>query len=130
MPDRRPLDAFWGRLERLRVEEMLALAAQPVDEAAHAGAVARARDATSDARLAAEVDQARAAIDDWVVRLFNRSTLQPGWMEANRGRPGTTADRANLASSLGEVATALLLGDRLRPEDRGELLGAWEALTD
>jgi hypothetical protein len=50
-------------------------------------------------------------------------------MEANWGRPGTVADRANLAASLGEVAIALLLGDRLTEEDRDELLGAWVDLA-
>jgi hypothetical protein len=124
-----PLDRFWERLERLRVEDMLALAAQPLDSRAHAGALDHAQAAAEDARLGDDVAEVRAAIDDWVVSLFNRSTVQPGWMEANWGRPGTVADRANLASSLGEVAMALLLGDRLRDEDRDELLGAWVDLA-
>ena len=120
-----PLDRFWQRLERLRLEDMLTLAAQPLDPKAHADAVDRARAAADDARLGTEVAEVRAAIDDWVLSLFNRSTAQPGWYEANWGRPGSVADRANLASSLGEVATALLLGDRLAEDDRDELLGAW-----
>jgi hypothetical protein len=123
------LDRFWERLERLRVEDMLALAARPLDEHAHAETLDRARAAADDARLGNNVADARAAIDEWVVALFNRSTSQPGWMEANWGRPGTVADRANLAASLGEVATALILGDRLREEDRDELLGAWVDLA-
>jgi hypothetical protein len=124
-----PLDQFWERLERLRVEDMLALAAQPLDERAHAAAVDRARAVAEGARLGGDVADAMAAIDGWVVSLFNRSTVQPGWMEANWGRPGTVADRANLASSLGEVATALILGDRITDEDRDELLGAWVDLA-
>jgi hypothetical protein len=125
-----PLDRFLARLERLRVEDMLALAARPLDERAHAETLDRARAAAEDARLGDEVGDARAAIDGWVVSLFNRSTEQPGWMEANWGRPGTIADRANLAASLGEVATALILGDRLTEEDRDELLAAWVDLAD
>ena len=124
-----PLDRFWQRLERLRLEDMLTLAAQPLDPKAHADAVDRARAAADDARLGTEVAEVRAAIDDWVLSLFNRSTAQPGWYEANWGRPGSVADRANLASSLGEVATALLLGDRLAEDDRDELLGAWVDLA-
>ena len=124
-----PLDRFWERLERLRVEDMLALAAQPLDPQAHADAVDRARKATEAAALGDDVAEVRAAIDEWVVSLFNRSTVHPGWMEANWGRPGTVEDRANLAASLGEVATALLLGDRLAEEDRDELLGAWVDLA-
>jgi hypothetical protein len=125
-----PLDRFMARLERLRVEDMLALAARPLDERAHAETLDRARAAAEDARLGDDVGDAGAAIDGWVVALFNRSTEQPGWLEANWGRPGTVADRANLAASLGEVATALILGDRLTEEDRDELLGAWVDLAD
>jgi hypothetical protein len=124
-----PLDRFWDRLERLRLEDMLALAARPLEERAHADAVDRARAAAEDARLGDEVTDATRAIDQWVVSLFNRSTSQPGWFEANWGRPGSAADRANLAASLGEVATVLLLGDRLTEEDRDELLGGWVDLA-
>jgi hypothetical protein len=106
------------------------LAARPLDERAHAETLNRARAAAEDARLGDDVGEARAAIDGWVLSLFNRSTEQPGWLEANWGRPGTVADRANLAASLGEVATALILGDRLTEEDRDELLGAWVDLAD
>lgn len=124
-----PLDRFWERLERLRVEDMLALAARPLDERTHAAAVDRARAAAEDARLGDDLAEVGAAIDGWVIALFNRSTAQPGWFEANWGRPGSVADRANLAASLREVGTALLLGDRLREEDRDELLGAWVDLA-
>ncbi len=120
-----PLDRFWERLERLRVEDMLALAARPLDEQAHAEALGRAQSAAEDAGLRGDVAGLRVGIDEWVLSLFNRSTAQPGWMEANWGRPGTVADRANLAASLGEVGLALLLGGRLAEEDRDELLGAW-----
>lgn len=124
-----PLDRFWQRLERLRVEDMLALAARPLDERAHAEVLDRARAVAEDAGLGDDLADAMTAIDDWVLSLFNRSTAQPGWYEANWGRPGTVADRANLASSLGEAATALILGDRLTEEDRDELLGAWDSLV-
>ncbi len=124
-----PLDRFWQKLERLRVEDMLGLAARPLDERAHAAALDRARAAADEARLADDVADARATVDGWVMSLFNRSTAQPGWYEANWGRPGSVADRANLASSLGEVATALILGNRLTEEDRDELLGAWVDLA-
>ena len=107
------------------------MAARPLDERAHAdapgpGAGRRGR------RLGSETTVADAGIrvDDWVLALFNRSTAQPGWYELNWGRPGSVADRANLASSLGEVATALILGNRLTEEDRDELLGAWVDLAD
>jgi hypothetical protein len=125
----RALDAFWGKLERLPVESMLALAAQPTDPDAHSETVARAATAADDAGLTATIAAAKTDIDEWVIRLYNSSTAQPGWYEANWGRPGTTEDRANLAASLGEVVTAILLGDRIDDEDRDELLGAWAELA-
>ena len=128
--DTRALDAFWRRLERLRVEDMLALAAQPFDRASHAAAVERAADEAQRAGLAKTIGAATADVDAWALELFNRSTVQPGWMEANWGRPGTTEDRANLAASLGEVVTALLLGQRITESDRDELLGPWASLVE
>ncbi|MEX2011107.1 MAG: hypothetical protein WEF51_02595, partial [Chloroflexota bacterium] len=74
-----PLDRFWERLERLRVEDMLALAARPLDEQTHADALDRARAVAQSARLRDDLADARAAIDGWVLSLFNRSTAQPGW---------------------------------------------------
>jgi hypothetical protein len=126
----RALEAFWQRLARLRVEDMLALAAQPLDRASHAAAVERAADEAQRSGLAKGIAAATADVDAWVVELFNSSTVQPGWLEANWGRPGTTEDRANLAASLGEVVTALLLGDRITESDRDELLGPWASLVE
>ena len=123
------LQAFLERVERLRVEELLVRAARPIDEAAHATAREAAADAARFAGLDNAVRDARRTIDEWVIGLFNRSTAQPGWFEANWGRPGTTEDRANLAHSLGEAVTAILLADRLDPADRDELLGAWADLV-
>jgi hypothetical protein len=126
----RAVEAFWRRLERLRVEDMLTLAAQPLDTASHAAAVERATEEAQRAGLAKGIASATADVDAWVLELFNRSTVQPGWFEANWGRPGTIEDRANLAASLGEVVTALLLGDRIAESDRDELLGPWASLLE
>jgi hypothetical protein len=108
---------------------MLALAARPLDEATHREAVGRATDEARRAGLGTSIAAATHDVDDYVVGLYNRSTVQPGWMEANWGRPGTVEDRVNLAASLGEVVTALLLGDRISEADRDELLGPWESLV-
>ncbi len=128
-PTREAIERFWSRLERLRAEDMIALSARPLDATTHAGTLARAYEAATFAGRAGTVTDVRRSVDDWVVALFNRSTVQPGWMEANWGRPGTVADRANLAESLGEAVTALALGDLLSEEDRDELLGAWAPLA-
>ena len=123
------LERFMQRVERIRAEDLLLRAARPSDEAAHASAGRAAADVARSSGLEGAVRNARQGIDDWVVDLFNRSTLQPGWWEANWGRPGTIEDRANLAHSLGEAVTAILLGDRLDAGDRDELLGAWADLA-
>jgi hypothetical protein len=128
--DTRAVDAFWQRLERLRVEDMLGLAARPFDEATHVAALDRATDEAQRAGLTKTIAAATADVDAYVLSLFNRSTVQPGWLEANWGRPGSIEDRANLAASLGEVVTALLLGDRISEADRGELLGPWDSLVE
>jgi hypothetical protein len=129
-PDTRELDRFWKQLERLRVEDMMALAARPLDVEAHAVAVEHAGDGARRLGLEKSIAATTADIDAWVVALFNRSTVQPGWYEANWGRPGSATDRANLAASLGEVASALLLGAAISVEDRDELLGAWASLIE
>ena len=126
MPD---LQAFLQRVERQRAEDLLPRAARPLDEAAHADALAAAAQAARAGGLQAQVAESQRLVDRWVIELFNSSHLPLGWWEANWGRPGTTADRANLAQSLGEAVTAVILGDRLDPGDRDELLGAWADLV-
>jgi hypothetical protein len=123
------LQAFLQRVERQRGEDLLPRAARPLDESAHADALAAATEAARAGGLEAEVTHARETVDRWVIELFNSSHLPLGWWEANWGRPGTTADRANLAQSLGEAVTAVILGDRLDPGHRDELLGAWADLV-
>jgi hypothetical protein len=123
------VERFFERVERQRAEDLLPRAARPLDAAAHEAALDRANEVARDAGKAETVRDAQRTIDDWVIRLFNRSNVQPGWWEANWGRPGTTEDRANLAQSLGEAVTALILGERLDPSDRDELLGAWADLA-
>lgn len=126
---RETVDAFWSRLERLRVEEMLARAARPADEVAHREALADLDRAARETGRQRAVEEARRAVDDWVIALFNQSTSQPGWLEANWGRPGTVEDRANLAASLGQAVAAILVADRLDPGATDELLGAWADLV-
>ena len=123
------LEAFLQRVERLAVEELLARSAKPIDERAHQSALDAATEAARFAGLERALADARGRIDEWVIGTFNRSNVQVGWYEANWGRPGTTEDRANLAHSLGEAVTAVLLGDRLDATHRDELLGAWVDLV-
>jgi hypothetical protein len=127
--ERLRLERFLARVEHTSVELLLTLAATPLDADAHAEALGHAGDAARDALRRPAVDWARTHAREWVIRLYNRSTNQPGWWEANWGRPGTTGDRAHLAASLAEALTALVLWDRLDETDRDELLGAFAALV-
>jgi hypothetical protein len=128
--DRRRLARFVERLERTSVEMMLTLAARPLDAGAHAASIDRADQAARDCLRTDAVAQVRADADEWVLRLYNSSTTQPGWYEANWGRPGTAGDRANLAASMGDALIALVVWDRLDEEDRDELLGPFATLLD
>jgi hypothetical protein len=123
------LDSFLRTIDRLTVEQLLPRAARPLDERAHAAALQRAGESARAAGLDKSIEVAHRTVDDYVIGLFNRSHVQPGWWEVNWGRPGTTADRANLAQSLGEAVTSIILGDRLDEADRDELLGAWADLV-
>ncbi|HYM84529.1 MAG TPA: hypothetical protein VEY67_10295 [Candidatus Dormibacteraeota bacterium] len=128
--ERARLEAFIARLDRLSLEGMLMLAARPLDPHAHRAAQGRAEGAAGESLRSEAVEAVRSDAHDWVMALFNRSTVQPGWYEANWGRPGTAGDRANLAIALGDAFTAIVLWDRLDEPDRGELLGPMGSLLD
>jgi hypothetical protein len=127
---RRRIDLFVSRLERLSVEELLALAARPLAPDDHARALDAVDAAARESGRLDALGRVRADADEWVVRLYNRSTAQPGWYEANWGRPGSSQDRANLATSLGEALGALVVWDRIDEADRDELLGTWADLAE
>ena len=124
------LDEFAAVLDRLRVEDLLALAARPTDAAVRTAARDEARRRAAGSGRTKDLAAAHERIESYVLALFNASTLQPGWMEANWGRPGTAGDRANLAASLQDAVTALALEDILTSDVVDELLGAWGALVD
>jgi hypothetical protein len=133
MSNRRPipigrLDELAAVLDRLRVEDLLALTARPANASAHRAARHEGARRAAESGRTEELVAAHERIERYVVALFNASTLQPGWMEANWGRPGTAADRAHLAASLRDAVTALLLEDVLPSDAVDELLGSWGAL--
>jgi hypothetical protein len=122
------LDALLARIDRLRVEEMLALAAVPADRTEYDRARAAAVEEARLSGRSARVREAEDEIERYVLSMFNRSTVQPGWLEANWGRPGTAADRAHLARSLADAVTAVILEDRLSEGHVAALLGPWAGL--
>ncbi len=109
---------------------MLTLVTTPADPVEHRAAVARAEQEAEAGGRTDAVEVVRADARDWVVRLYNRSTWQPGWYEANWGRPGSASDRAALATALGDALTALVVWDRLDERERDDLAGPFGALID
>jgi len=126
----RRLDAFATALDRLRVEDLFALAARPADADLHVAAREEAAREAAAAGRSDELAEAHERIERYVLALFNASTLQPGWMEANWGRPGSAADRAHLAGSLRDAVIALTVEDLAPERIVDELLGPWAALLD
>jgi hypothetical protein len=126
----RRLEAFSRRIERIRAENLLALAAHPVDAAAHERARMDAELVAIESGREAGVAEARGRAEQWVVGIFNASNLAPGWYEANWGRGGTVADRAALARALGEAFTAVALADVLPDDAYEELVGAFVNLAE
>ena len=124
------LDAFLARVDRLRVEDLLGLATRPADSAAYERARAEAAEAARFSGRSARIREVEDEIEGYVLAMFNRSTVQPGWLEANWGRPGTARDRAHLARSLADAVTAILLEDRLSEDHVATLLGPWAALLE
>lgn len=120
------VDRFLGPLERLRREDLVLYAARPLDEGAHRRSVHRAAGAARLVRLTDAVTDARRLAD---VQIFSRdhaaSLTQPVWARTDMAK-----DRANIADSLGDAVTAIILGDRLDPADRDELLGLWVDRVD
>ena len=73
------LDAFLSRVDRLGVEAMLGLAAVPVDRAEYERARAAAAEEAKVSGRSGRVSEAEGEIERYVLAMFNRSTVQPGW---------------------------------------------------
>jgi len=124
------LEAFLGRVERVRVEDLLAYAAHPRNRAAYRTALDEAARVARERGREQRIAELRAAAERWVLNLYGSSNQQPGWFEVNWGRPGSIEDRAWLAESLGTATMAILLSDDLPEELVDELLGPWASLLD
>lgn len=124
------LDAFAAALDRIRVEDLFALAARPADPDLRLAAREEAARLAEQAARSDELAATHERIERYVLALFNASTLQPGWMEANWGRPGSAADRAHLAASLRDAVTALSVEDLAPSWIVDELLGPWAAVLE
>jgi len=122
------LETFLRRVERVRVEDLLAYAAHPLNRTAYRKALDEAARVARERGREARISGLREAAERWVLTVYGSSNQQPGWYEVNWGRPGSVEDRAWLAESLGTAAAAILLSDDLPEDVVDELLGPWATL--
>lgn len=121
------LEAFAAALEQVPVDQFGLFADRTWDDE-HRAAVERSRAVAEDARLSEPILAAQRALADGIVRLFASSALHVTTAGANLAHahwPGSDADRRRILDSLADAVTALVLGDRIDPEDHAELLGLW-----
>jgi hypothetical protein len=119
------LNEFSRALARLHVEDLVlyvASARQP----RHRRAVETAEIIAIEVGLVGAVEAARRVIIEQIVRAFAVNQFQ-GWIDMAPNL-GSLDDRVVIARSVGEAVTALVLGDRLDADTRGELLGLWDRL--
>jgi len=119
------LDQFSRALDRLHVEDLVLYVAS-VRQPGHRHAVETAEIVAIEAGLVGPVGAARRVIIEQIVRAFAVNQFQ-GWIDMAPNL-GSLDDRVLIARSVGEAVTALVLGDRLDAETRGELLGLWDRL--
>ncbi len=122
------LEAFSQALDRLNVEDLplyLARGRRP----RHRRAVETAELIAIESGLAGAVDAARHVVIEAVIRQFGEGQFRV-WVGGVAMAPnlGPVDERLQIAGSLGEAVTALVLGDRLDADDSAELLGLWHRL--
>lgn len=116
------LERYAARLERQPLDELIVLAARPLDPVAHDQALRTAERLATEQGRAGAVDSAIEAMGQFVDRQFSDSARP--WV-APMSSPGTIADRARLVDSLRVAVTALITWDVLDSGSRDELLGPW-----
>ncbi|HET7029466.1 MAG TPA: hypothetical protein VFI34_03060 [Candidatus Limnocylindrales bacterium] len=122
------LDAFARALERVHLDDLplyMARRRQP----RHRRAVETAALTTRELGLEEPLDAARAAVRAYVLRAYADAAFRPtiaGF--AGTGPVANPEERLAILRSLDEAVSALVLGDRLDADIRGELLGLWDRL--
>ena len=122
-------DAFVGALERIGVGEM-SLYAIPGDEAEVERAREAARGVARERGLEAALEAARQEVLEFVAEDYRGTTAGLGYIGGTSPTVGFGAgdDRLRVMQSLADAVMAIVLDDSLDPDDRAELLGAWEEI--
>lgn len=121
------LDVFTRALDRLDIED-LPLYVSRVRQPRHRRAVETAELVAIESGLVEAVDAARHVVIEAIVREFNDVYFRVWLGGVNMAPMGPTDERVQIARSLGEAVTAMVLGDRLNADDAAEMLGLWARL--
>jgi len=126
----RRLARFTQRLERLDIDQLRIYAVRPPDRDWHQQVMERAEVLAFNSGRDKVLEAARATVQEWLIRVFNEHQYQPTMFGLNWGRSlGTVDDRAEIARTLREAVTALIVWDLAADRDRAEPLGAWGGLA-
>jgi hypothetical protein len=122
-------DAFTEALERIDVGAM-SLYAIPGDEAEMEQAREAARAVARERGLEPALDAARQEVLAFVSEDYRETSAGLGYLGGTSPTVGFGAgdDRLRVMQSLADAVMAVVLDDALDPDDRAELLGAWDDL--
>ena len=126
---RERFDAFTTALQRINVGDM-SLYAIPGDEAEMEQAREAARAVARKRGLEPALDAARQEVLAFVSEDYRETSAGLGYLGGTSPTVGFGAgdDRLRVMQSLADAVMAVVLDDALDPDDRAELLGAWDDL--
>jgi hypothetical protein len=127
--ERERFDAFKAALERIDVGAM-SLYAIPGDEAEMEQAREAARAVARERGLEPALDAARQEVLAFVSEDYRETSAGLGYLGGTSPTVGFGAgdDRLRVMQSLADAVMAVVLDEALDPDDRAELLGAWDDL--
>ena len=122
-------DAFTAALERIDVGAM-SLYAIPGDEAEMERAREAGRAIARQRGLEPALEAARQEVLAFVTEDYRETSAGLGYLGGTSPTVGFGAgdDRLRVMQSLADAVIAIVLDDALDPDDRAELLGAWDGL--
>ena len=125
---RKQLGAFAHALERIPVDDLPVYVARR-RQPGHRRAVEASALVAHELGLEPSIDAACRAIRDYILRAYADAAFRPtiaGF--SGTGPQADPEERLRILRSLDEAVTALVLGERIDANVRGELLGLWDRL--
>ena len=120
------VEMFFGRLDRLSVDDLIVLALPGVDRERRAALLDRVETAGAAAGRTDELDECAERAVSWIVQAFSFRSLEPTWFGLNWGRSlGRSDDRARLFEAIEDAALAAVVAD-LVPDEAATLAEPFE----